>query len=69
MDDWGGPGVEEVEALEDLPAPAAEHFDFHHLEPLQISATGTLHKHEGDINVSDEVLKVQCVKIWLELQF
>lgn len=69
MDDWGGPGVEEVEALEDLPAPAAEHFDFHHLEPLQISATGKLHKHEGDINVSDEVLKVQCVKIWLELQF
>lgn len=34
VDDGGGPSVQEVKALEDLPAPAAEDFDFHHLEPL-----------------------------------
>lgn len=34
VDDRGGPSVQEVETLEDLPAPAAEDFDFHHLEPL-----------------------------------
>lgn len=36
MDDWRSPSVEEVEAFEDLPTPAAEHFNFHHLKPLQV---------------------------------
>lgn len=42
MDDGGRPSVQEVKTLENLPAPAAEHFDFHHLEPLEISANRIL---------------------------
>lgn len=37
MDDGGSPSMKEVEALEDLSTPASQHFNFHHLEPLQIS--------------------------------
>lgn len=38
MDDRRSSSVKEVESFEDLSTPAAQHFDFHHLEPLQISA-------------------------------
>lgn len=38
MDDRGGPGVKEVEAFEDLPAPAPENFGLHDLKALQIPA-------------------------------
>lgn len=38
MDDGGSPRMEEVESFEDLSTPAAQYFNFHHLEPLQISA-------------------------------
>lgn len=38
MDDRRSPSVEEVESFEDLSTPAAQHFDLHHLEPLQIPA-------------------------------
>lgn len=38
VDDGGSPSMKEVETLEDLSTPAPEHFNFHHLEPLQISA-------------------------------
>ena len=38
MDDGRGPGVQEVEALEDLPAPAPQHLGLHHLKPLQVAA-------------------------------
>lgn len=31
-------GVQEVKAFEDLPAPRAQHLDFHHLEALQVAA-------------------------------
>lgn len=37
MDDWRSPSVKKVEALQDLSTPAPQHFNFHHLEPLQIS--------------------------------
>lgn len=37
MDDGGSPCMKEVESLEDLSTPAPQHFNFHHLEPLQIS--------------------------------
>lgn len=37
MDDGGSPSMKEVEPLEDLSTPAPQHFNFHHLEPLQIS--------------------------------
>lgn len=38
MDDGRGPRVEEVEALQDLPAPAPQHLGLHDLEALQIAA-------------------------------
>ena len=37
VDYRGRPRVEEVEALQDLPAPAAQDFDLHLLEPFQVS--------------------------------
>lgn len=40
MDDGGRPGVQEQQALQDLPAPAAQDLGLHHLEPLQVPAGG-----------------------------
>lgn len=40
MDDGRGPGVEEVKAFQDLPAPTSQHFGLHDFETLQI-ALGT----------------------------
>ena len=37
VDDGGGPGVQEVEALQDLSAPAPQHLGLHHLETLQVA--------------------------------
>ena len=37
MDDGGSPSMKKVESLEDLSTPAPQYFNFHHLEPLQIS--------------------------------
>lgn len=31
------PGVKEVKALQDLPAPAPQHLRFHHLKTFQVS--------------------------------
>lgn len=42
MDDGGSPGVEEVEAFENLPAPAPQNFGLHHLETFQIPVKFTL---------------------------
>lgn len=39
MDDGRSPSMKEVEPLEDLSTPAPQHFNFHHLEPLQISTS------------------------------
>lgn len=39
MDDGGSPSMKKVESLEDLSTPAPQHFNFHHLEPLQISTS------------------------------
>lgn len=36
MNDGRSSGVEEVQALEDLSAPAPQHLYLHHLEALQI---------------------------------
>lgn len=36
MDDWRSPRVEEVEAFENLPAPAPKNLRLHHLETLKI---------------------------------
>ena len=47
MDDRRGPSVQEVQPLQDLPAPTPQHFDLHHLEPFQISG--------GDDNKTIEV--------------
>lgn len=44
MDDRGGPRVKEVEAFENLPAPAPQDFGLHHLETLQIPASGGTHQ-------------------------
>jgi hypothetical protein len=40
MDDGGCPRVKEEQALQDLPAPAAQNLGLHHLEPLQVPGTG-----------------------------
>lgn len=40
MDDWRSPCVKEVEAFEDLPAPASQNFRLHHLKTLQIPVGG-----------------------------
>lgn len=46
MDDGRGPGVEEVKAFQDLPAPTSQHFGLHNFETLQV----TLGKRKKDIN-------------------
>lgn len=50
MDDRGSPCVEEVEAFENLPAPASQNFGLHHLETFQIPESGRI-SHDG-ANVS-----------------
>lgn len=40
VDDGGRAGVQEMQPLEDLPAPALQHLQLHLLEPLQIAARG-----------------------------
>lgn len=37
MDDGRSPGVEKMEAFQDLSAPASEHFGLHYLETFQIA--------------------------------
>lgn len=37
MDDGRGPGVEKMEAFQDLSAPAPEYFGLHYLETFQIA--------------------------------
>lgn len=46
MDDGRGPGVQEVKAFQDLPAPTSQHFGLHDFETLQVA----LGKRKIDIN-------------------
>lgn len=40
MNDGRGPGVEEVEAFQDLSAPASQDLGLHYLKALQIAVGG-----------------------------
>lgn len=42
MDDRGSPAVEEVETLEDLPAPVLEDFHVYLFEPLYVPASSVV---------------------------
>lgn len=37
MDDGRGPGVEEVKAFQDLPAPTSQHLGLHNFETFQVA--------------------------------
>lgn len=37
MDDGRGPGVEEVKAFQDLPAPTSQHLRLHNFKTLQVA--------------------------------
>lgn len=45
MDDGRGPGVEEVKAFQDLPAPASKHLRLHNFKPLQVALEKTENRH------------------------
>lgn len=62
MDDGGSPSVEEVEPFEDLSTPASQHFDFHHLEPFQIS---TRKKDHHFCLVRNTEITMHCTKKYI----
>lgn len=45
MDDGRGPGVEEVKAFQDLPAPTSQHFGLHNFETLQVTLGKRKNRH------------------------
>lgn len=51
MDDGRGPGVEEVKAFQDLPAPTSQHLRLHHFETLQVA----LEKETKETSASSEL--------------
>lgn len=54
MDDGRGPGVEEVKAFQDLPAPASQHLRLHNFETLQVALEKRQNRRQ---------LPVSCIKI------
>lgn len=64
MDDWGSPSMKELESLKDLSTPATKHFDFHHLEPLQVSTKNRLDFH---ISTQETSCDSKNCFLWTEL--
>lgn len=60
VNDGRGPGVEEVEAFENLPAPAPENFGLHDLKPLQIPAGRKKKSFWNVLNPAEVSLKSHC---------
>lgn len=54
MDDRRGPGVEEVKAFQDLPAPTSQHLRLHNFKTLQVALEKRQNRRQ---------LLVSCIKI------
>lgn len=46
MDDGRGPGVEEVKAFQDLPAPTSQHLRLHNFKTLQVALEKRQNRHQ-----------------------
>lgn len=46
MDDGRGPGVEEVKAFQDLPAPTSQHLRLHNFKTLQVALEERENRHQ-----------------------
>lgn len=57
MDDGRGPGVEEVKAFQDLPAPTSQHLRLHNLKTLQVALEKRQNRRQ---------LSVSCIKLHIQ---
>lgn len=58
MDDGRGPGVEEVKAFQDLPAPTSQYFRLHNFKTLQVA----LEKRENGHQLPESCIPLHIFK-------